>query len=78
MVVGVPEDDAVVACADLAEPAVEDPDEVGRAADELVQAGAESIAILFLWAFRNADNELRAKEAVAKAASNISRLAVPL
>jgi N-methylhydantoinase A len=42
-----------------------DLDEVGRAADELVQAGAESIAILFLWAFRNADNELRAKEAVA-------------
>ena len=42
-----------------------DLDEVGRAADELVQAGAELIAILFLWAFRNADNELRAKEAVA-------------
>jgi N-methylhydantoinase A len=42
-----------------------DIDAVEAAADELVRAGAESIAILFLWAFRNPENERRARDAIA-------------
>jgi N-methylhydantoinase A len=42
-----------------------DIDAVNAAADELVAAGAESIAILFLWAFRNPENERRARDAIA-------------
>jgi N-methylhydantoinase A len=42
-----------------------DVDAVCAAADELVGAGAESIAILFLWAFRNSENERKALEAIA-------------
>ena len=42
-----------------------DPDAVATAADALVTAGAESIAILFLWSFRNPENERRAKATIA-------------
>jgi N-methylhydantoinase A len=42
-----------------------DPHAVASAADELMRAGAESIAILFLWAFRNPENERQAKQAIA-------------
>jgi N-methylhydantoinase A len=42
-----------------------DPDAVAAAADALVRAGAESIAILFLWSFRNPENERRAKTVIA-------------
>jgi N-methylhydantoinase A len=38
---------------------------VTKAADDLVAAGAESIAILFLWAFRNSENERKARVAIA-------------
>lgn len=42
-----------------------DLDAVCAAADELVQAGAESIAILFLWSFRNPENERKAHATIA-------------
>lgn len=41
-----------------------DEESVAQAADALVAAGAESIAICFLWAFRNPDHERRAREIV--------------
>ena len=42
-----------------------DVEAVTKAADDLVAAGAESIAILFLWAFRNSENERKARDAIA-------------
>jgi N-methylhydantoinase A len=41
-----------------------DLDGVLAAADKLVAAGAEAIAILFLWSFRNAENEKRARAVI--------------
>jgi N-methylhydantoinase A len=41
-----------------------DEDGVAAAADAVVAAGAESIAICFLWAFRNPDHERRARAIV--------------
>ena len=41
-------------------------DEVERAADELMEAGIEAIAICFLWSFMYPDHEQQAKEIIAK------------
>src|SRR4051794_18316591 len=41
-----------------------DEDEVAAAADALVAAGVETIAIAFLWSVRNADHERRARDIV--------------
>ena len=37
-----------------------------KSLDELVHAGAEAIAVCFLWSFMNPEHENRAKEIIAK------------